>query len=246
MNISEAKNKIDFVEKKLLEMKEVSSFIKEEMFEDDKNTGVAFLELGIHMAAEYPEEDARMRACWEEVKKNVPPGFAVDSNLIRHLSFNEAHDWLDITKRDIPRELIKVEEYKKQIFLIEYLDGLHPEVSRVTEIVLNGDLDAALKVVYSGLDSKIRSVLKISGGESTTPYIGKAFKDGTLIPPRPENFEGVRNFLMGVIGYYRHWIVHNPLPQNRNRLEACLSLFALAHEAFRLFDTCSRNLTKIF
>jgi len=213
------------------------------MFEDDE-TGGPFLEPGIGMQDAYPKENAVMHACWEEIQKNVPPGFSINSNLIRHLSFNEAHDWFDITKRDIPRELTRVEEYKKQIFLIEYLEGLHPEVSRVTEIVLNGDLDAALKVVYSGLDSKIRSLLGVSSGESTVPCIGKAFREGRLIPPHFGKLEGVRNFMMGVLGYYRHWIVHNQLSQHRNRLEASLSLFALAHETFRLLDTCSRHLTK--
>ena len=243
MNIGEAKNKIDFARDKFLEMQKISSFINEGMFGDDE-TGSPFLEHGIGMQNIYPKENAAMHACWKEIQKNLPPGFSIDSNLIRHLSFNEAHDWLDITERDIPRELIKVEEYKKQIFLIEYLESLHPEVSRVTKIVLNGDLDAALKVVYSGLDSRIRSMLRISDGEPTVPCIGKAFREGKLIPPNPGSKEGVRNFLMGVIGHYRNWIVHNTLPQRRNRLEASLSLFALAHEAFRLFDNCSRDLIK--
>lgn len=241
MNINEAKNKIDFVKDKFLDIQRISSFINKEMFEDDE-TGNPFLKSYIEMGEAYPEENTKIHACWEEIQKNIPPGFAMDSNLIRHLSFNEARDWLDITKQDIPRELIKVEEYKRQLYLIEYLDSLHPGISRVTEIVLNGDLDAALKVVYSSLDSKIRSLLKISDKQSTTPYIAKAFKEGVLIPPNPNNLEGARNFMMGVIGYYRNWIVHNPLPQDRNRLEASLSLFALAHETFRLLDACSKHL----
>lgn len=242
MNITEAKNKIDFVKSKLIEIQEIASFIKEGMFEDDEVTGSPFIEPGEYMADAYPEKNKVMQYCWEEIQKNVPPGFSIDSNLIRHLSFNEAHDWVDINRKDIPRELINVEEYQKKLFLIEYLDSLHPEVSRVTDIVLNGDLDAALKVVYSGLDSKIRSILKISGGQSTTPMIGKAFKDEILIPPHLDSSDGIRNFIMGVIGYYRHLIVHNQLPQSRNRLEACLSLFAVAHETHKLLDTCSKHI----
>ena len=134
--------------------------------------------------------------------------------------------------------------HKNKLVLIEYLNELHPEVSRVAETVLNGDIDMALKGVFANLDSKIRSVLRVSGGESTAPMIGKAFKDGLFIPPRPENLEGVRNFLMGVVGYYRHVIVHNPLPPHRNRIESSLSLFALAHEAFVLIDVCSRHQSK--
>lgn len=242
MNINEAKDKIDFVRDKLFEMQKISSFVDESIFDESK-TGDPLLP-GADMSEAYPKEDTKMLACWGEVLENVPPGFAIDGNLIRHLSFNEIHDWFDITKRDIPRELIKVEEYKKHLYLIEYLDSLHSEVSRVSDIVLNGDLDAALKVVYSTLDSKIRSLLKIPGGQSTTPGIGKAFREKTLIPPDSNNLEGVRNFLMGVIGHYRHWIVHNSLPQSRNRLEASLSLFALAHEAFILLDACSKHLVE--
>lgn len=239
MNIIEAKTKIDFVKNKLIEMQKVSSIIQEGMFEDDPETGGPFLEPGSAMHEEYPNENTKMHALWDEVKKNVPPGFSVDSNLIRHLSFNEAHDWLDVTSRDIPRELTRIEEYKKELFLIEYLDGLHPEVSRVTEIVLSGDLDAALKVVYSSLDSKIRAFIEAKPGEMTVPMIGKAFKDGKLVSPQ-ENYDSVRNFLQGVLGYYRNFILHNPLPTSRNRLDASLSLFALAHEAFKLFDLCSK------
>ncbi len=243
MNIAEAKSKIDFVKEKLLEMQKISSFIDENIFKEDENDNL-FVEPRIGMSEAYPKENTAMHICWEEIQKNVPSGFLIDSNLIRHLSFNEARDWLDITKRDIPRELVKVDEYKRQLFLIEYLDSLHPEVSRVTEIVLNGDLDAALKVVYSGLDSRVRSLLKVSSGMSTTPCIGKAFREGVLIPPHSNDLEGVRNFLMGVLGYYRHWIVHNSLPQHRNRLEASLSLFAIAHEAHKLLDVCSKHLTR--
>jgi len=241
MNLVEAKTKIDFVKEKLLEMKKVSSFIDEEMFKENPETGSQFLEPGIVMSDLYPEENKVMLTSWDEIKRNVPPGFSIDSNLIRHLSFNEAHDWFDITARDIPRELTKVEEYKKQLFFIEYLDSLHPEVSRVTEIVLSGDLDAALKVVYSSLDTKIRAFIGLKPSEMTVPSIGKAFKDGKLVAPQEENNDSARNFLQGVVGYYRNVILHNSLPTSRNRLDASLSLFALAHEALRLFDSCSKQ-----
>lgn len=240
MNIIEAKTKIEFVKDKLLEMQKVSSFIEDGMFEDDPETGRPFLEAGIDMNDAYPKENEAMHSHWEEIKRNAPPGFSFDSNLIRHLSFNEAHDWLDITKRDIPRELTKVDEYRKQLFLIEYLDSLHPEVSRVTEIVLSGDLDAALKTIFATLDSKIRVHIGAKPTEATVSMIGKAFKEGKLIAPQEENNDSARNFLQGVIGYYRNILLHNPLPTSRNRLDASLSLFTLAHEAFKLFDSCSK------
>lgn len=233
MNIAEAKSKIKLIKEKLIEIQEISSIIRDNIVEDE--TGSVFLP----SVKEYPEEDAKIHSLWEDIQRNVPPGFSVDSNLIRHLNFNESGDWLDISERDVPRELIKVEEYKKQLHLIDYLDGLHPEVSRVTAIVLSGDLDGALKIVYSSLDSKIREFIKAKSSESTVSMIGKAFNSGLLVSPQ-ENHESVRNFLQGVLGYYRGHIVHNKLPSNRNRIDASLSLFALAHEAFNLFDLCSK------
>lgn len=240
MNIVEAKQKIDFVRDQLLNMQLASSFIDEKVFSINPETGKKFLEPNASMADIYTEENERVHYYWNEIKRNAPPGFSFDSNLVRHLSFNEAHDWLDIVKKDIPRELTKVEEYKKQLFLIEYLDSLHPEVSRVTEIVLSGDLDASLKTVFATLDSKIRVYIGAKPTESTVSMIGKAFKDNKLIAPQIENNDSARNFLQGVIGYYRNIILHNPLPTNRNRLDSSLSLFAVAHEAFKLFDSCSR------
>lgn len=120
------------------------------------------------------------------------------------------------------------------------MDSLHPEVSRVTEIVLSGDLDAALKTIFATLDSKIRVHIEAKPTEATVSMIGKAFKNAKLISPQEESTDSARNFLQGVIGYYRNTILHNPLPTSRNRLDASLSLFTLAHEAFRLFDSCSK------
>ncbi len=240
MDIVEAKTKIDFVKEKLIEMQKVSSFIEDKLLNDNREAGFPFLEAGTWMGDVFSKENESLHSYWEEIQRNAPPGFSFDSNLIRHLSFNEAHDWLDITKRDIPRELTKVDEYKKQLFLIEYLDSLHPEVSRITGIVLSGDLDAALKTIFATLDSKIRVHIGAKPAEATVSMIGKAFKEGKLIAPQVENNESARNFLQGVIGYYRNALLHNPLPSSRNRLDASLSLFTLAHEAFKLFDSCSK------
>lgn len=240
MNIIDAKIKISLVEQKLRRMQEICSFIDLKAFEEDER-GHSFLESGEDMGTSYPDKHKEMQSCWSEIQKNVPPGFSIDGNLIRHLSFNEAHDWFDITEYDIPRELIKIDEYRKQLFLVEYLDGLHPDISRVSEIILNGDIDAALKAVYATLDSHIRSKIGIKPSEMTVPAIGKAFKDGTLRAVQVENNDAARNFLQGVIGYYRNLILHNPLPTARNRIDSSLSLFGLAYEAYKLFDSCVRS-----
>jgi len=242
MNRKETKEKIEAVKAKLLKMKEITSFIELGMFELESETGTPFLERSADMEDEQPEKNSELHAIWEEVQQIMPPAFSVDSNLLRHLSFNEAHDWYDISNTDIPKELLGLEEYEKKLTLVEYLEDLHYEVSRVSETILNGDIEMALKAVFARLDTKIRSKLSAASDEKTVPLIGKAFREGTLVPPVDVNPDGVRNFLQGVMGYYRNVILHNELPPKRNTIEGSLSLFTLAHEAFRLFEICSRNI----
>jgi hypothetical protein len=239
MNIVEVNEKLELIKGKLLELQKLTIFDLK-YFEEDQVTGCPHLESDDDMSIVCPDKNLQVHKIWEEIQQNIPSGFSVSGNLIRHLSFNQAHDWYDIAHRDIPQEIYKLEEHKKHLYLIEYLNSLHPEVKRVSEIVLNGDLDASLKTVFATLENKIRTILNIRGDESTVSHIGKAFKDGVLVPPKPENLESVRSFLQGVIGYYRSEIIHHQLPDDRKSLESCMSLFALAHETFILLDICSR------
>jgi hypothetical protein len=240
MTINEAKEKINNVKEKLEKMRTLTSCVRLEMFEKGEND-IPEIYPGELMSSHFPRESEELQNCWVEIQKIVPPGFSVDSNLIRHLSFNEAHDWMDISNNDIPRELIKINEYRRKLVLIEYIENLHPEVSRISQIVLNGDIDAALKTVYSTLDSKIRVIVKPGISESTVPAIGKAFKEGRLSFPSKEKNDAVRNFLQGVLGYYRGGIIHNPLPPHRNSIDASLPLFCLADETFKLLDICCKK-----
>lgn len=221
-------------------MQGIASCVTLDMFET-KDGSPPILHRNANMDEVEPEKNEALHGCWQDIQRIVPPGFSIDSNLVRHLSFNEAHDWFDISNNDIPRELKNVADYIKRLTLIEYIESLHPSVARVTETVLNGDLDAALKTVFASLDSQIRSLLGAKHAESTFSLIGKAFNDGTLVAPNKENNDAVRSFLQGVIGYYRNNIVHLPLPAHRDRVEASLSLFGLAHESFRLLDLCYRK-----
>lgn len=242
MNTTEALHKIERVRGLLLGIKEITSFITLDLFEKDEETGNSRLEGNDSMLKLYPEKGTEVSRHWSEIQRMVPPGFSIDSNLVRHLSFNEAKDWFDIWHNDIPREIVRVEEYKKRITLIEFLDTLHPEVRRVTSIILDGDIDAALKTVYTSLDAKIRTSLNAhDDSESTVPLIGRAFKEGWLTSPSEAHRDAVRNFLQGVLGYYRSRIIHHTLSPKRNSVEASLSLFCLAHEALWLFDSCNRE-----
>lgn len=243
MNVAEAAKKIERFRLLLLEMQRITTVVPAD-FEPEVGAGGELqpsrLRMNENMADAEPQASTQLEKCWESLQETVPAGFGIDGNLVRHISFNEAKDWMDISTSDIPRELIKVEEYQKLLSLVEYLDSLHPEVSRVSGIVLDGDIEAALRTVYSTLDANIRILLSVPGDQSTVPALGKAFKDGTLVPARPENTDGARAFLQGVLGFYRSVILHHPLPPWRNRLETSLSLFAVAHEAFLLLDVCSR------
>lgn len=243
MNIHEAKEKIKIIRKNLLDIQSICSIINENSFIVDE-FGYKEIEQGTSMEVEYPAENTQLQKYWLEIQKNVPSGFSIEGNLLRHLSFNQACDWFDIGHNDIPLELINVEEYEKQIVLIEYIDTLHPEVNRVSEIVLNGDIDGALKIIYTALDSKIRSFLNLNATESTVPAIGKAFKDNVFISPGSENTDAVRNFLQGIIGYYRNNIIHKNLSTSRNNINSSLSLFAIAHESFKLLDKCTKHIAR--
>lgn len=237
MNINILRKQIDEIESRLTEMGRLA-FIDPAKFEPRGSEQPPELSGKEQMESLSPAENARIHELWSEVEKMLPPGFSVNGNLLRHLSFNQSGDWADIYARDIPDELTRLQDYRNKFILIEYLEALHPEVARVSGIILSGDLDAALKVVFAAFDVRVRHLLKLRPDESTMPAIGKAFKDGVFNSPVPENTEGVRSFLQGVTGYYRNVISHNTLPQGRNRLEASLSLFALAHEAFLLLDKC--------
>lgn len=243
MNLVEAKNNLEVIRVKFKEMASIAEFVQRSMFDDDPETGQSVLSSGDHMGFVDAEENAKLHAKWEEIQRIIPPGFSIDGNLVRHLSFNQAIDWLNIHTDDIPRELVKVDEYMNQLNLITYLESLHPEVSRVSETVLRGDIDAGLKTVFASLDTKIRNKIQAPSNASTVSWIGKAFADGVLLAPDPVNQDAARNFLQGVIGYYRNQILHNELPPARNTGGASLSLFALAYESFRLLDLCSRHLT---
>lgn len=240
MDINEAYNNIRLVREKLIAMQKITSFVIDIVDKTDDN-GSLILASVENMGTADPKKSEQLNEIWVQAQKILPPGFSIDSNLIRHLSFNQASDWLDIAKRDIPRELENIEEYKKRLALIEYLDGLHPEIKRVVDTILNNDIDAALKTVFSTLDTKIRLLIKAKPGESTVPQIGKAFKDKTLNATHELYTDSIRNFLQGVLGFYRSIILHNPLPSRRNSIKASLSLFCLAHEAFVLLDSCSKK-----
>lgn len=237
MNIADVLSKINLVEQNLEEIRKITSVVTA------KKLGIGIdgtpqIEGSEDMSKKLPIKNSQLQKLWKQIQKNVPPGFSLDGNLIRHISFNQARDWFDIWSYDIPRELIEISEYKKQLSLVEYLNTLHPEISRVSGIVLSGDIDAALKTVYASLESKIRSHLKLKATESTIPALGKAFKNGVLRSPIHEYSDAARNFLQGVIGYYRSNIIHNPITPTRNSIGASLSLFGLADESFRLFEEC--------
>lgn len=240
MSPTEAKDKTREMKQILSRMLETCSFMDLGMFIDNEDTGSSFLLGNDDMATAYPKENKKLKELWGDLQKNIPPGFNVDGNLIRHLSFNEAKDWLDIKERDIPREFVKIDEYMKKLHLIEYLESLHSEISKVAKYILNGDIEPALKAVFTSLDTNIRARVKpLNQKEATVLLIERGFKDGKLCMPNKDNNNSVKNFLQGVIGHYRNSISHNHLPTSRNSIEGSLSLFAVAHEAFRLLDLCT-------
>jgi hypothetical protein len=235
LKTSEIEKRIKIVKTMFSEMSNIAFISKEQL---EPNEQGFYYNSDDNMEAEYPDQNTKLQKCWEEIQRNLPPGYSIDANLLRHLAFNQAQDWFDISNYDIPKELDKIKRYLRRLPLFNYLNSLHPQVRRVSEIALSGDLEAALRTVYTSLDSDIRAYLKLKPADSTVNGIGQAFKDGRLNPSKKEHTESIRNFLQGVIGYYRSDLVHNALADDRNDIEASLSLFGLAHEAFTLFEGC--------
>jgi len=242
MKINEIRERLSTIESKLIRIQQITSFITLDMFKEDSEMGVQFLDGGESMSDYDSEKSKNVTHLWEEIQKTLPSGFSVDGNLLRHLGFNQSKDWWDISNRDIPRELIKVNEYKQRLNLIELIESLHPEVARIVPTLLNDDVELALKGLYSGLDTYIRVACKTQKSDSTYQSIAKAFKDKILITQHEDDSDAVRNFLQGVIGYYRNNIVHRPLSQNAKILENSLGLIYIADRAFKLCDTCKPNL----
>jgi len=237
MDILEVHKKIEIVKKILEEISGITSIVTAKKLGIGESNKPEY-EGTENMASKFPKKDKQTKNLWKDLQGNIPSGFSLSGNLMRHLHFNQSRDWYDIWSHDIPTVLEKINEYEKQLALVEYLNTLHPQIKRVSGIVLSGDIDAALKTVYSSLDSRIRSFLKLKSSENTVPSIGRAFKDGVLASPLTENNDAARNFLQGVIGYYRSNIVHKPLPSSRNNISASLPLFGLADESFKLFEEC--------
>lgn len=240
MDINEAYNNIEIVRNKLLEIQKIASLVVSADEGKSENNEPHF-DTQIDMSQQLPDENKQLHDLWSEIQKIAPPGFSISSNLLRHLSFNLACDWSDISKFDVPNELQSIEVYKKQLALIEFLETLHPEIRRVSQLVLIGDIDAALKTVFATLESVARKMARAKPGESTVPQIGKAFKEGILATRHDSHTDSVRNFLQGVIGFYRSVIIHNKLPAHRNSINASLSLFCLAHEAFIQLESCNKQ-----
>ena len=237
MDINEVYKNIEKVKDKLLEMQKIA-YLVIKADEGKKDFAESHFDTQINMKEQLPEDNNRLHGVWAEIQRIAPPGFSIDSNLFRHLSFNLPCDWSDISKFDIPKELQNIDEYKKQLVLVEFIEKLHPEVRRVSQIILNGDIDSALKTVFATLESEVRIITNAKSGESAVSQIGKAFKNGVI--SHHSHADAARNFLQGVIGFYRSIIIHNKLSVQRNSITTSLSLFCLAHEAFLLLESCSK------
>lgn len=230
INIDDARLKVDHLSEQFKKLAELT-WMPDEWYGIDFN-------IDDHMSAVDPDKNERVQKLWLEIQRQLPPGYSIDGNLIRHLSWNQAQDWGDISRQDVPREKDRLQQYKRRLELVSYLQSLHPDVSRTSDTVLNNGIEEALRAVFSILETRIREKINITDGSPTVSNIGRAFRTGQLVAPYPENNDGARDFLMGAIGYYRNIITHHTLPDDRNNITSSLPLFGLAHEAFRLLDDC--------
>lgn len=237
--MSSIRKNVKITRELLLELKTLTAIDKKD-FEPDAQ-GIAPIDRSWDMSAEFPEENTQVIELWDKLQASFPPGYSITSNLLRHLHFNQAQDWHDISNYDIPLELNNLAKYEKSLVHIEYLATLHPEVRRIIPILLNGDIDASLKTLYSSFEARIRSYLSIPAKVSTLSELNKAFSDGRLSFHDKDYSDRVRDFLSGVLGYHRNTIVHSAPNTFSDGLLSNLSLFIIAHEAFSLFELCTKR-----
>jgi hypothetical protein len=174
--------------------------------------------------------------------------FSLRSKILQHSYFNELCDWFDILNRDIPEELKNIKEFKNQILVLRILNDFSVEVQRSIPNILNGDFDAALKVTFNILENKIRDKLNLSQGDSIVNEIAKAFNEDRLVAlyKGKDMKDHARNFLMGVMGYYRNIIAHNKeFADEIKNFGRLISLLCIANEASILFDKCYDNAYKL-
>ncbi len=137
MNIETVRKQVDDIENKFQRMKSIS-VIDPMMLSGDAG-GVAPQYSGRENMSEIDaSRNAELHSLWSEIERNLPPGFSIDGNLLRHLSFNEIRDWDDISNLDIPRELQKVNEYRKKLILVVFRnDELFNNRNRVRKRTTN-------------------------------------------------------------------------------------------------------------
>ncbi len=237
MDPQESRDKAQEIKRYLTELKELCAVYETQNWPQQMIDG----DFGSRdsVRSTFPDMYERIIALKQAIESNLPSGYEMGGDLIRHLSWLQICDVADIYLRDVDAELKRIKRFESQLVLVEYVAGLHPKVAVVKTLVLEGNYDAALKAVYSQLEARIRMITKDGAGTSIKASLAKAFKpDGCLKHSREEYNEPARDYLIGVLTYFRSQISHQELPPNRNTLDSCLSLFAVAHEAFLLVDRC--------
>lgn len=236
MDPQESRDKAQEIKRYLTELKELCAVYETENWSQQMTDG----DFGSrdNVRSTFPDMYERIIVLKQAIESNLPSGYEMGGDLIRHLSWLEVRDIASIFYRDVDAELRRIKRFETSLALVEYVAGLHPKVAVVKTLVLEGNYDAALKAVYSSLDARVRSITKDGAGISIKASISKAFNAGVLKSSKPEYNDPARDYLVGVLTYYRSRISHHDLPDARNSIEACLSLFAVAHEAFILLDKC--------
>jgi uncharacterized protein (TIGR02391 family) len=243
MNVLELKTKIKKCRTILESIKSLSSVAEDQEFQ--MRVEQEHLSNNTPVAEIYEEGAKLMEKRFEELKQNLPTGFELDHNFIRHVGFNEVIDWMDIYTRDVNRELEKLNNYEKNLILVEKVEKLHPKVANTATLIMIGEYDAALTKIFKGIETEIRnkSGVKDKFGLS---LVGHVFSSIGSNPPilqyrNPEKQESVKYFLMGVVGFYRNTIMHDDLPTEKSNIDDCFQQLVIASEAYKMIDFCVKG-----
>ena len=186
----------------------------------------------------FPAEYFKSYGLADELTNNQPPDYEVDGGLRRHIGFGQVCDWKDINNRDLVHEFKKIHDYKEEFILIRLVRNLHPRVAATVPLLLIRDYDSALTKVFKGLETETKRKAAIYG-KSAVDIVRTAFSTKKLKYIDSSKQDAARDFLTGVLGLFRNYILHNEIVPNIQDMNYCFPLLTIASEAYKILDDSS-------
>jgi len=230
--------KITDVERILIEMKILSQPFNDKEWEGHpRNNGKVN---GATLVAEvFPNRVVKMKKLEQELTEIVPSNYTWKSGLLRHIHFGEVHDWQDINNRDLPTEFENLSDYKEEFSLIRAVARLHSAVASVVPLLFHKDYDTALTKAFKKLEVELRVKTGLKN-KSTVDLVRQAYNKKVLKYSDQTKQDATRDFLCGVFGLFRNYIIHHEVLPSTQSLYYCFPLLVICSEAFKILDRSSK------